>query len=89
MVDIESPTAEIRRGKKERQKLELQNRMSASATQGGHNNNNPLNGPIIQDDPSEPVPEKNIHSFTHSHPALWLYATSSVKFLHILRSIAS
>jgi len=41
MVDIQSATAEIRRGKKEeRKKKETtgQNIMSASATQGGHNN---------------------------------------------------
>jgi len=36
MVDIQSPTAEIRRGKKERRKS-TKNIMSASATQGGHN----------------------------------------------------
>jgi len=41
MVDIQSPTAEIRRGnKKERKKKKPQdeNIMSASATHGGHNN---------------------------------------------------
>ena len=40
MVDIQSPNAEIRRGKKEKRKIEEttgQNIMSASATQGGHN----------------------------------------------------
>jgi len=45
MVDIQSPTAEIRRGKKERKKEERRkkkkpqgkNIMSASATQGGRN----------------------------------------------------
>jgi len=39
MVDIQSATAEIRRGKKERSKKKPQgkNIMSASATQGGHN----------------------------------------------------
>jgi len=41
MVDIQSATAEIRRGiKKEedrRKKLQGKNIMSASATQGGHN----------------------------------------------------
>jgi len=39
MVDIQSVTAEIRRGKKERRKKETagQNIMSASGTQGGHN----------------------------------------------------
>ena len=38
-VDIQSETAEIRRGKKkeERQKKHDENIMSASATQGGHN----------------------------------------------------
>jgi len=35
MVDIQSATAENRRGKKE--KPQLQNIMSASAAQGGHN----------------------------------------------------
>jgi len=35
MVDIQSPTAEIRRGKKEEETG--QNIMSASATHGGHN----------------------------------------------------
>jgi len=42
MVDIQSPTAEIRRGKKERRrkkkKPQGKNIMSASATQGGHKN---------------------------------------------------
>jgi len=41
MVDIQSATAEIRRGKKDRRKKkkpEGKNIMSASATQGGHNN---------------------------------------------------
>jgi len=39
MVDIQSATADIRRGKKEeeRKKETGQNIMSASATQGGHN----------------------------------------------------
>jgi len=37
MVDIQSATAEIRRGKnEERKKEQLQNIMSASTTQGGH-----------------------------------------------------
>jgi len=37
-VDIQSATAEIRRGKKERQnKLQDENIMSASARKGGHN----------------------------------------------------
>jgi len=39
VVDIQSPTLEIRRGKKEERKIEEstgQNIMSASATQGGH-----------------------------------------------------
>jgi len=39
MVDIQSVTVETRRGKKEkerRKKPQLQNIMSASATQGGH-----------------------------------------------------
>ena len=42
MVDIQSPTAEIRRGKKERRatikkkKKQDENIMSASATEGGH-----------------------------------------------------
>jgi len=38
MVDIQSATAEIRRGKKKRKKKKPQgkNIMSASATQGGH-----------------------------------------------------
>jgi len=43
MVDIQSPTAEIRRGKKIESKIEGKkpqgkNIMSASATQGDHNN---------------------------------------------------
>jgi len=37
MVDIQSATAEIRRGKKEERKKQDENIMSASATQGGHN----------------------------------------------------
>jgi len=40
MIDIHSATAEIRRGKKERyveEETTGQNIMSASATQGGHN----------------------------------------------------
>jgi len=39
MVDIQSPTAEIRRGikKKDRKKPQGKNIMSASAMQGGHN----------------------------------------------------
>jgi len=37
MIDIQSPTAKIRRGKKEeRQKSQGKNIMSASAMQGGH-----------------------------------------------------
>jgi len=40
MVDIHSVTAEIRRGKKEKNEKKPQgkNIMSTSATQGGHNN---------------------------------------------------
>jgi len=40
MVDIQSATAEIRRGKKEERKKKKQDKniMSASATQGGHKN---------------------------------------------------
>ena len=38
MVDIQSATAEIRRGKKKKNKLQDKNIMSASATQGGHKN---------------------------------------------------
>ena len=37
MADIQSATAEIRRGKKERKKKQDKNIVSASATQGGHN----------------------------------------------------
>ena len=38
MVDIQSPTAEIRRGKRRRRRRNhCKNIMSASATQGGHN----------------------------------------------------
>jgi len=40
MVDIQYPTAEIRRGKKKKRKKKKpqgENTMSASATQGGHN----------------------------------------------------
>ena len=41
MVDIQSPTAEIRRGRKKKKdrkkKPQDENIMSASATQGGHN----------------------------------------------------
>jgi len=37
MVDIQSPTAEIRQAKKE-EETTGRNIMSASATQGGHNN---------------------------------------------------
>jgi len=39
MVDIQSPTADNRRGKKKEEEIkkpELQNIMSASATQGGY-----------------------------------------------------
>jgi len=38
MVDIQLPTAEIRRGKKDRRKIKTtgKNIMSVSATQGGH-----------------------------------------------------
>jgi len=40
MVDIQSPTAEIRRGKEKRKKKPHgKNIMSAFATQGGHNEN--------------------------------------------------
>ena len=40
MIDIQSVTAEIRRGKnnKEERKKQDKNIMSVSATQGGHNN---------------------------------------------------
>jgi len=44
MVDIQSPTAEIRQGKKKKKEEDRRNLpqdeniMSASATQGGHNN---------------------------------------------------
>jgi len=42
MVDIQSATAEIRRGIKKDKKIETtgKNIISASATQGGHKNNN-------------------------------------------------
>ena len=47
MVDIQSPTAEIRRGKKKKERKKKkprgQNIMSASATQGGHNMDAVLN----------------------------------------------
>jgi len=36
MVDIQFTTAEIRRGKKKKKRLQDENIMSASATQGGH-----------------------------------------------------
>jgi len=36
MIDIQSATAEIRRGKKDRRKKQDKNIMSACATQGGH-----------------------------------------------------
>jgi len=38
MVDIQSSTAEIRQGKKKERRNHGKNIMSASATQGGHNN---------------------------------------------------
>jgi len=38
MVDIQSATAEIMRGKKKERKKQDKNITSASATQGGHNN---------------------------------------------------
>jgi len=38
MVDIQSATAEIRRGEEERKKKQDKNIMSTSATQGNHNN---------------------------------------------------
>jgi len=41
MVDIQSPTAEIRREKKKERKKQDKNIMSASATKGGHNNKIP------------------------------------------------
>ena len=42
--NIQSPTAEIRRGKKNKEEETTgQNIMSASATQGGHNNMNASN----------------------------------------------
>jgi len=37
MVDIQSPTAEIRRGKKIRQKPQQENIMACSIPEGGHN----------------------------------------------------
>ena len=37
MVDIQSATAEIRRGKKKKKRPQDENIMSASATQGGYN----------------------------------------------------
>jgi len=37
MADIQPQTAEIRRGKKTKNKKQDKNIMSASATQGGHN----------------------------------------------------
>ena len=40
MVDIQSATAEIRRGKKKKQDKNI---MSASATQGGHNKSKQIN----------------------------------------------
>jgi len=54
MVDIQSATTEIRRGikKKEdrRKKSQGKNIMSASAMQGGHNNNNISMAPIQSGD---------------------------------------
>jgi len=37
MVDIQYPTAEIRRGKNQEERNGTKNIMSASTTQGGHN----------------------------------------------------
>ena len=56
MVDFQSPTAEIRRGKKKKdrkKKPQVENIMSASATQGGHKNfivnlqGGPKDGPTL------------------------------------------
>jgi len=50
MVDTQSPTVEIRRGKKERRrkkKPQGKNVMSASATQGGHKNRLALERPAL------------------------------------------
>jgi len=38
MVDIQSATAEISRGKRKKEEEQDENIMSTSATQGGHNN---------------------------------------------------
>ena len=43
MVDIQSATAEIRRGKKEERKKQDKNIMSTSAMQGGHNKDSAVN----------------------------------------------
>jgi len=45
MVDIQSTTAEIRRGKKKKKKQD-KIIVSASATQGGHNNITDLTGTL-------------------------------------------
>jgi len=42
MVDIQSATDDIRRGKKRRRKKQDKHIMSASATQGGHNKEYPV-----------------------------------------------
>jgi len=39
VIDIQSPTAEKRRGKKERQKTQDKNIMACPIPLGGHNNN--------------------------------------------------
>jgi len=47
MADIQSATAEIRRGKQKRKKIQDKNIMSASATQGGHKKQTGINKKII------------------------------------------
>jgi len=53
MVDIQSATAEIRRGKKKarRKKPQGKNIMSASATKGGHNHNPQKNDLVVATEP--------------------------------------
>jgi len=64
MVDIQSPTAESRRGKKERRKKpQGKNIMACSIPQGSHNylhTTITVLQPFVRDHPGEPVPEENL-----------------------------
>jgi len=84
MVDIQSATAEIRRRKKkkERQKPQLQNIMSASATQGGHNNFKQTALRLLRD-VSKNVLSRTRHGINYSITVRWSGTIATTEQRHL------